>query len=286
MNIATNDWAVARVAQALGKNDTAAFLLQRSKNYRHLFNPATQFIEPRLLDGSWAKPFDPIELGHSSRWHDYTESNAWQTSFGVQHDPAGLIDLYGGRERFVKRLDMLFTVSSAQPPDAPLDIAGLVGQYAHGNEPSHHIAYLYAYAGAPYKTQQRVRMLMDTMYRAIPDGIAGNEDVGQMSAWFVLSALDFYAVDPVSATYILGSPLIDRAIVNVGNGKRLDIVVQRSHPDHLYVQAFTLNGEPQQRAWLTHAEIAGGGSILLQLGSEPNTVFGSAPEHAPPSLKL
>ena len=281
-----NDWAVARVAKALGKHQTAAFLVERSKNYRHGFNPSTRFIEPKLFDGSWAKPFDPIELGHSKQWRDYTESNAWQTSFGVQHDPAGLIDLYGGREPFVKRLDLLFNTSSAQPSDAPLDISGLVGQYAHGNEPSHHIAYLYTYGGAPYKTQQRVRMLMETMYHAAPDGVAGNEDVGQMSAWFVLSALGFYAVDPVGANYILGSPLVERAVIDVGKGKRLEIVVKRNHPKHVYVQAFTLNGVPQQRAWFGHAEIAGGGSILLEMGPEPNVAFGSAPEHLPPSLKL
>ena len=281
-----NDWAVARVANTLGQNEVARFLVERSKNYRHCFNPATRFIEPKLFDGSWAKPFTPTELGHTARWHDYTESNAWQTSFGVQHDPAGLIALYGGRDAFVKRLDLLFTVSSAQPPDAPLDIAGLVGQYAHGNEPSHHIAYLYVYAGAPCRTQQRVRMLMETMYHAAPDGIAGNEDVGQMSAWFVLSALGFYAVDPAGATYILGSPLIERAVLDVGKGKRLEIRAKRSHPGHIYVQAFTLHGVPQQRAWFHHAEIANGGSILLEMGPEPNLTFGSAPEHVPPSLKL
>ena len=281
-----DDWAVARVAQALGKHETAAFLVERSRNYRNCFNHASQFMEPRLLDGSWAKPFDPLELGHSRQWHDYTESNAWQTSFGVQHDPSGLIDLYGGRTHFVKRLDLLFTTSSVQRADAPLDIAGLVGQYAHGNEPSHHIAYLYAHGGAPYKTQQRVRMLMETMYRAEPDGIAGNEDVGQMSAWFVLSALGFYAVDPVGATYILGSPLVDRASVHVGKGKRLEIVVKRSDPTHMYVQTFTLNGNPQQRAWFTHAEIANGASILLEMGPEPNVMFGAAVEHLPPSLHL
>ncbi len=281
-----DDWAVARVAHALGKHHDAAFLVERSKNYRHCFNPVSGFMQPKLLDGSWAEPFDPLELGHSRQWHDYTESNAWQTSFGVQHDPSGLIGLYGGREAFVKRLDLLFTTSSAQGPDAPLDIAGLVGQYAHGNEPSHHIAYLYAYAGAPYKTQQRVRMLMDTMYRAEPDGIAGNEDVGQMSAWFVLSALGFYAVDPVGATYILGSPLVDSAIVQVGRGKQLKIMVKRSDPGHIYVQAFMLNGVPQQRAWFKHAEIANGATIVFVMGPKPNLFFGSAAEHLPPSLEL
>ncbi len=281
-----NDWAIAHVAKKLGKGDEAAMLQARSKNYTHFFNPATQFMQPKLRDGAWATPFDPIEMGHSKRWRDYTESNAWQTSFGIQHDPAGLIELYGGREAFVKRLDMLFTVPSTLPPDAPPDIAGLVGQYAHGNEPSHHIAYLYVYAGAPYKTQARVRSLMDTMYHAAPDGMAGNEDVGQMSAWLLLSALGFYPVDPVSGIYVLGSPLIERATVQVGGGKQLEIEVKRRDPKHAYVQAFTLNGAPQTRAWFRHADIAGGGRLIFEMGPEPNQSFGSAVEQLPPSLVL
>lgn len=281
-----DDWAVANIAYRTGHKKEAAMLVERSKNYRHSFNTASQFMEPKLFDGSWAKPFNPIELGHGSRWRDYTESNAWQTSFGVQHDPAGLIACFGGREQFVQRLDMLFTVPSTLPPDAPLDIAGLVGQYAHGNEPSHHIAYLYVYAGAPHKTQERVRMIMDTLYHAAPDGMAGNEDVGQMSAWYVLSALGFYAVDPVGAAYVLGSPLIDRAVVNVGNGNQLTIEVKRSSPKHLYVHSFTLNGAPQQRAWFRHSDIAGGGHMLLEMGPNPNLAFGSGARDLPPSLEL
>ena len=256
-----DDWAVARVANRFGQDELAATLVERSRNYRNLFNAANRFMQPRLLDGSWASPFTPTELGHSSRWHDYTESNAWQTSFGVQHDVPGLMELYGGREAFTRRLDELFTVSSAQPPDAPDDIAGLVGQYAQGNEPSHHIAYLYVYGGAAHKTQARVRMLMETMYHAAPDGVAGNEDVGQMSAWFVLSALGFYAVDPVGGCYVLGSPLVDRATVRMGDGVVLEITVQRSRPEDCYVQSFTLNGRLVDRAWFAHAEIAQGAEV-------------------------
>ena len=280
------DWAVAHVAKKLGKTEEAAMLQARSTNYRHYFNPATQFMEPKLESGSWATPFDPIEMGHSSKWRDYTESNAWQTSFGIQHDPAGLIALYGGREPFLKRLDLLFTVPSTLPPDAPPDIAGMVGQYAHGNEPSHHIAYLYVYAGAPYKTQARVRMLMDTMYHDAPDGMAGNEDVGQMSAWLLLSALGFYPVDPVSGIYVLGSPLVERASVQVGGGKVLEIEVKRRDPKHAYVQSFTLNGERQEKAWFRHADISNGGRLVFEMGAQPNMSFGTEAEHLPPSLSL
>ncbi len=281
-----NDWAVAHVAREVGKPDMATMLVERSKNYRHFFNPASQFMEPKLENGEWAKPFDPIALGHSRRWRDYTESNAWQTSFGIQHDPAGLIALYGGREKFLKRLDMLFTVPSTLPEDAPPDIAGMVGQYAHGNEPSHHIAYLYVYAGAPHKAQARVRSLMDTQYHAALDGMAGNEDVGQMSAWFLLSALGFYPVDPVGGVYVLGSPLVERATVQLAGGKQLTIEVTRLDPKHAYVQSFRLNGQEQNRAWFRHAEIAGGGQLEFVMGAEPNTRLGSAAESLPPSLIL
>ncbi len=281
-----NDWAVAHVAQKLGKQDEAERLRARSKNYQHFFNASTQFMTPKLENGEWATPFDPIEMGHSKRWRDYTESNAWQTSFGIQHDPAGLIELYGGRDPFIKRLDMLFTVPSTLPPDAPPDIAGMVGQYAHGNEPSHHIAYLYVYAGAPHKTQARVRSLMDTMYHADPDGMAGNEDVGQMSAWFLLSALGFYPVDPVSGNYVIGSPLVEAASVRVANGKRLEIQVKRRSPKDVYVQRFSVNGVAQQRAWFHHSEIASGGQLVFEMGPEPNLELGTAPDHLPPSLVL
>jgi predicted alpha-1,2-mannosidase len=281
-----NDWAISHVADKLGHHDDAALLRARSANYRHYFNPASGFMEPKLENGEWARPFDPIEMGHSKNWRDYTESNAWQTTFGTMHDAAGLIELFGGREPFLAKLDALFTVPSTLPPDAPPDIAGLVGQYAHGNEPSHHIAYLYVYAGAPWKTQARVRSLMDTMYHAEPDGMAGNEDVGQMSAWFILSALGFYPVNPVSGTYVLGSPLVQHAVLELHGGRQLEIEVKRSDPSHAYVQSFTLNGQLQQQAWFHHADIAQGGRIVLELGPEPNTSLGVDPERVPPSLKL
>jgi len=278
-----DDWAIAHVASKLGRADDAAMLQARSLNYRNYFDASAGFMRPRLEDGAWTTPFDPIEMGHSQKWRDYTESNAWQTTFAVQHDPAGLIALFGGRTPFVSKLDRLFTVPSTLPADAPLDIAGLVGQYAHGNEPSHHIAYLYVYAGAPWKTQARVRSLMETMYSDRPDGLQGNEDVGQMSAWYVLSALGFYPVDAVSGNYILGSPLFDHAVVELGQGKRLQIEVERSAPEHAYVQEFWLNGKPQSRAWFAHNEIASGGTIRLKMGAQPALHFATSPAEAPPS---
>ncbi len=161
-----------------------------------------------------------------------------------------------------------------------------MGQYAHGNEPSHHISYLYVYAGAPHKTQARVRSLLETMYADKPDGMQGNEDVGQMSAWYLLSALGFYPVDPVSGNYILGSPLFDSATVELGRGRKLEIVVERKDPAHQYIQSFSLNGKPQQRAWFNHSDIAQGGKLVFTMGAEPNTTFGADASIAPPSLKL
>jgi predicted alpha-1,2-mannosidase len=289
-----DDWAIAHVARKLGKTDDASFLRQRSTNYKNYFDPSIQFMRPKFADGTWANsseghgptPFNPIDLGHWDKWRDYTESNAWQTTFGIQHDVAGNIALFGGRQPFITKLDELFTTSPTLPADAPPDIAGMVGQYAHGNEPSHHIAYLYVYAGQPWKTQSRARSLMETMYAPTPDGIAGNEDVGQMSAWYILSALGFYSVDAVSGNYILGSPLFEHASVDLGNGKSLQIDVQRSDPSHVYIQSFSLNGKRQRRAWFQHAEIAQGGHLSFQMGPDPNKDFASDPSVAPPSLTL
>lgn len=283
---AYNDWAIAHVAKKLGKTDDAAMLTRRSTNYRNYFDPSTKFMRPKLADGAFTAPFDPIDMGHSEKWRDYTESNAWQTTFGVQHDPAGLIELFGGKEPFLTKLDALFTVPSTLPKDAPPDIAGLVGQYAHGNEPSHHIAYLYVYAGAPAKTQSRVRMLLETMYSPHPDGMQGNEDVGQMSAWYLLSSLGFYPVNAVSGDYILGAPLFEQASVALGNGKTLEIKVKRSDPAHQYIQAFELNGTPQQRLWFNHNEIKNGGTLMLAMGPEPHPTLGTDPASLPRSLTL
>jgi predicted alpha-1,2-mannosidase len=286
-----DDWAISHVAAKLGHTDVSSALLQRSFYYRNYFDPTVAFMRPKFANGTWADsseghgtvPFNPDFLGHFSAWRDYTESNAWQTTFAVQHDPAGLIALFGGRAPFLRKLDELFTTPSTLPADAPPDIAGLVGQYAHGNEPSHHIAYLYVYAGQPWKTQARVRSLMETMYADKPDGLQGNEDVGQMSAWYLLSALGFYPVDAVSGHYILGSPLFDHATVELGSGRQLEIEVRRADPTDAYIHAFSLNGQPQQRAWFSHAEIAKGGKLVLQMGTTPLTTFASAPSAAPPS---
>jgi len=279
-----DDWAAAHILRALGHEDEAKALVARSANYRNLFDKSVGFIRPKLESGEWAAPFDPKTTGTSKRWRDFTESNSWQGTWAAQHDPAGYIALYGGRKAFVDKLDSLFAQSTDIAGEVPADMTGLVGMYAHGNEPSHHIAYLYAYGGAPYKTQARVRDLMAGMYQNAPDGLAGNEDCGQMSAWYVMSALGFYAVDPVSANYVFGSPLFSRVSVDLDGGKRLVIEARRQSAANKYIQSATFNGKPYAKPWFRHADIANGGTFVFEMGPQPNMAFGADPAAAPPSM--
>jgi predicted alpha-1,2-mannosidase len=279
-----DDWAMARLAEALGRQEEAAFFRKRSLNYRNLWDPATGFVRPRLSDGTFAGPFDPKTVGVSKKWRDFTEANSWQATWQAQHDPAGYIELLGGREKFIAKLDALFTESQQMVGEVVVDMTGLIGMYAHGNEPSHHVAYLYAYAGAPYKTQQRVREILDTQYAAAPDGLSGNEDCGQMSAWYVISALGFYAVDPVSANYVFGTPLFEKATIDVGGAKPLIIEAKRKSEKDIYIQSVTLNGKPYTKSWFRHADVAQGGTIALTMGPEPNRKFGAGAGDVPPSL--
>lgn len=281
-----DDWAIAHVAKKLGHADDAKMLAARSLNYRNYYDRSMGFARPKLANGEWAPNFSPIEMGTTKKWRDFTESNSWQTTFGVQHDAAGLIEILGGPKGFVAKLDELFDQKTVLPPDAPPDIAGLVGQYAQGNEPSHHIAYLYAYAGQPHKTQARIRMLMETMYSANPDGLQGNEDVGQMSAWYIMSAMGFYPVDPVSGNYVFGTPLFDSVTLQLGGGKRLEVVAHRGAATDQYIQSVTFNGKPHTRSWFNHREIVNGARIVFEMGSKPNLEFGSQAADIPPSLVL
>ena len=286
MEYSYDDWAVAHVARAVGATEDAKLLVERSKNYQHLFDSSAGFIRSRLENGNWAEPFTSTEMGYSMQWRDYTESDPWETTFTVQHDPAGLIELFGGPQAFVEKLDTLFTTSSALPADAPPDIAGMVGQYAHGNEPCHHMAYLYCYAGAAHKTQDRVRRLLEMEYDDQPDGLAGNEDCGQMSAWYVMSSLGFYAVDPVSGNYVFGTPLFERAEVEVRPGKKLVVEAKRNSASDQYIQSVAFNGNPHPNLWFRHSDIANGATIVFTMGPKPNEQFGAGTEALPPSLVL
>jgi predicted alpha-1,2-mannosidase len=278
-----DDWAIAHVAQALRKTEDAEQLLKRSRNYRNYFDPRTEFLRAKLSDGKWAEPFDPIELGYSKKWRDYTESNSWQTTFGIQHDVTSYITFFGGEKAFLAKLDGLFNAPPTLPPDAPPDIAGLVGQYAHGNEPSHHIAYLYSFAGQPHKTQKMVRQLLTTMYSDTLGGIAGNEDCGQMSAWYILSAIGFYSVDPVSAKYIFGTPLFDKVTVHLSSGRDLIVEAHRDTPDSFYIDTVELNSKPHPESWFHHADVAQGGRFVLRLRKDPGSTFGESASDRPVS---
>ncbi|MHC1479406.1 GH92 family glycosyl hydrolase [Frateuria aurantia] len=282
LEYAYDDWAVAELAKAAGADADRTFLIKRSQNYKHVFDPKTQFARARNTDGSWIEPFDPRAMGHSSRWRDFTESNAWQATFLNQHDIYHFIEQFGGDEPFIRKLDGLFAADPTLPADAPPDIAGMIGQYAHGNEPSHHVSYLYAYAGQPWKTQALVRRLLSEMYDDKPDGEAGNDDCGQMSAWFVLNSLGLYPVDPVSGVYVLGSPAVLQAEMALGGGQ-LRIVAHDNSPRNVYVQSVRFNGQPHTRNWIRHGELIAGGVLEFQMGATPNRDFGVAQADRPPS---
>lgn len=281
LEYAYDDYAAAHLAEAAGDRVGAERLRRRSGNWANVFDRRIGFARGRLADGRWAEPYDPIALGHSKRWRDFTESNGWQATFLNQHDVPGLIAAMGGDAAFEAKLDALFNGPSTLPADAPPDISGLVGQYAHGNEPSHHVAYLYAYCGAAWKTQAMVRRLLTEMYAAKPDGIIGNDDCGQMSAWFILSSLGFYPVDPVSTQYVLGSPLFDRAVLRLSNGRRLIVEAADNAPDAPYVQSVRWRGQPWTRGWIDHATVMQGGTLRFQMGRTPNRAFAAAPQDRP-----
>jgi len=284
LEYAYDDWAMATLAEAAGAHDDAERLRVRSRNYANLFDRKQGFIRPRLGNGRWAEPYDPRAIGHDwRRWRDFTESNGWEATFLNQHDLHHYIEMFGGEKAFEAKLDQLFTVSG-MGEGAPPDIAGLIGQYAHGNEPSHHVAYLYAYAGAHHKTQARVRMLLDTMYRDQPDGLAGNEDCGQMSAWYLMSALGLYAVDPVSGDYVFGSPLFRRATMLLADRRKLVIEAEGVSDRNFYIQSVTWDGKPWTRSWIAHETLIKGGRLVFAMGPEPNPAFGRTPHDRPPSF--
>jgi predicted alpha-1,2-mannosidase len=286
LEYAYDDWVMAHMADAVGEHGDAKALRERSRNYRNVFDKTKNFVRPRGSDGKWLEPFDPRAMGHSKKWRDFTESNAWQATFLNQHDVYAYMELFGGAKAFEQKLDALFAASSELPDDAPPDIAGMVGQYAFGNEPAHHVPYLYAYSGAHHKTQARVRMLLETMYLPAPDGLPGNEDCGQMSAWYVMSALGLYAVDPVSTNYVFGSPLLDRAEVQLGGNKSLIVQTQGNGPGKPYIQSVTWNGKPWTKSWISHAELTTGGTLSFQMGDKPNPSFGSALADRPPAFGM
>jgi predicted alpha-1,2-mannosidase len=277
LEYAYDDWCIAQVAKALGREADYRRYLQQAQYYKNIFDTASGFMRAKI-NATWVAPFDPAEVNFN-----YTEANAWQYSFCVPQDVEGLIELFGGRAAFVSRLDELFTTDPGTSGREQPDITGLIGQYAHGNEPSHHMAYLYGYAGESWKTQQRVREIMAAMYSDRPDGLCGNEDCGQMSAWYIFSAIGFYPVTPGSDIYIIGSPLFDSVTIDVGGGRSFVIRAQNVSPRNTYIQSAYLNGEEYTKSFLRHRDIARGGELVFEMGAEPNREWGSGTEDRPRS---
>lgn len=258
-----DDYAAADMAKRMGKTEDAAYFARRADFYKNLFDSSTQFMRPKKSDGTWKSPFNPSQIGHAeSVGGDYTEGNAWQYTWHVQHDVPGLIALFGGEEPFLNKLDSLFTLKLET---TQADVTGLIGQYAHGNEPSHHVTYLYALAGRPERTQELIREIFDTQYSPKPNGLCGNDDCGQMSAWYMFSAMGFYPVNPVSGEYVFGAPQLPEFVLHLADGKTFTIKAEGLSEANKYVKSITLNGEPYTKNFISHADIVKGGTLVYQI---------------------
>lgn len=279
LEYALADGCIARLAKALKAEKDYKYFQKRSQSYRdYYFDKQTKFMRGIDSKGHFREPFDPFKTIH--RADDYTEGTAWQYIWLVPHDVHGLISIFGGDKPFTNKLDSLFIVQGDMGEDASPDISGLIGQYAHGNEPSHHIVYLYDYAGQPWKTASRVREVLNTMYHDNVDGLSGNEDVGQMSAWYILSSLGFYQVEPAGGRYVFGSPLFDEATMNVGKGRTFRIIAHNNSKENMYIQSVKLNGKPYTRSYIDFKDIVRGGKLEFMMGSKPSK-FGVKPADRP-----
>jgi len=273
LEFAYNDWCIARMAKEMGMEEEYNTYSERATRYRKYFDPVTGFMRGVMSTGEWRTPFNPRYSDHA--FDDYVEGNAWQWTWFVPHDPYGLIDLMGGREQFIIKLDSLFSVTSEiEGENRSADISGLIGQYAHGNEPSHHIAHFYNYADEPWKTQKLIDQILNTLYFNNPDGLSGNEDCGQMSAWYVLNAMGFYSVAPGDPVYSIGRPLFDKVTVLLENGKKFTVETKNNSAENLYIQNITLNGYSLETPFFTHADITDGGHLLITMGPQPSTLIG------------
>lgn len=281
MEYAVGDWGLAMMAQKMGKEDIYNTFWKRGHYYEQYFDKSINFIRPKMNDGSWRAPYDPFLSIHG--WGDFCEGNGWHYTFFVPQHPEGLISLMGGDDRFVSKLDSLFVAEGDMGEQASADISGLIGMYAHGNEPSHHVAYLYVYAGQQWKTAEKVSYIQHNFYTDRPDGIIGNEDCGQMSAWHVLSALGFYQVNPSHGVYVFGSPLFEKVTVNLPEGKTFTIEAPAVSKDNKYIQSVRLNGVSYPKSYITYEDIMKGGTLTFEMGNKPNKLFGTAPADRPRS---
>jgi predicted alpha-1,2-mannosidase len=270
------------MARAMGRTAIADRFDKRALNWRNSFDSKTGFVRARKADGSFRVPFDATAINYGS---DYTEGNAWQYSWFMPQDEGGLIRALGGDAATVKKLDAMFDYDNSKIDYSHAeDIAGLIGQYIHGNEPSHHVAYLYAYAGAPWRTQERLAQIVASQYKPTPDGLAGNDDLGQMSAWLLFTAMGFYPVAPGSGEYVLGRPFADRTVLHLPNGKRFTIEAPELSATNRYVGSVTLNGAALDRSFVRHSEIVAGGVLRFTMAAKPNTAWGNAAAARPYSI--
>ncbi|GAA4327030.1 GH92 family glycosyl hydrolase [Mucilaginibacter gynuensis] len=272
LEYAIDDWCVAQVAKKMGKQDDYAYFSKRAGYYKNYYDPKSGFMRGRVSEDQWRTPYSPFISIHEHG--DFSEGNGWEYTFLVPHDVEGMINLLGGRDKFNKKLDSLFTAEGDMGASKSPDVSGLIGQYAHGNEPGHSMAYLYDYSGQPWKTAEKVRFILDDFYTDKADGIIGNEDVGQMSAWYVLSALGFFPVNPANGLYVFGSPTVQEAKLALGNNKTFHIIVKNNGPKNKYINAMKLNGVDYTKTYFKHSDIMNGGVLEITMGSKPGTVWG------------
>jgi len=279
LEYAMDDWSFAQVAKEMGRDGDYREFMKRSAYYKNLFDPNTKFMRAKKSDGTWREPFDPFFAKYGG---DYTEGNAWQYTWYVPQDVHGLIGLMGGPETFTARLDSTFILRGTQDAEKNVeDISGLIGQYAHGNEPSQHIPYLYVYAGKPWKTQEKIAQIINTLYDNTPGGICGNEDCGQLSAWYIFSVMGFYPVNPAEGVYVFGTPMIPAATINLENGKTFRITATNYSDKNIYIQSVKLNDKPYSKTYIRHSDIVKGGTLEYTMGPSPNKSWGRDPADQP-----
>lgn len=283
LEYAIDDYCIAQMAKALNKTADYTYFSKRSKLYSLYFDPSVQFMRGKLANGNWRSPFDPFSSKH--REDDYVEGNAWQYTWLVPQDVEGLIELFGGDKAFTNKLDSLFTLPLDLGTNGSPDISGLIGNYAQGNEPNHHITYLYTYAGQPWKTADLIRKIDHDFYSSKPDGLCGNEDVGQMSAWYVFSAMGFYPVNPANGAYVFGTPLVNDAIISLPGNKKFNIKVVGNSTENKYIQKIVLNGKAYTKSYILHKAITAGGNMQIYMGNKPSATWGVKPEDRPVSTK-
>jgi predicted alpha-1,2-mannosidase len=281
MEYAVADWGIAQMAKRMGKQADYENYSKRADYFKNYFDKNIGFIRAKMNDGSWRTPYDPIKANHTVS--DFTEGNGWQYTFFAPQNPEGLIDLFGGDKAFTQKLDQFFVTHGDLGEHASPDISGLIGQYAHGNEPSHHIAYLYAFAGEQWKTAEKVRFILNDFYTNKPDGIIGNEDCGQMSAWYIISSMGLYQVNPMNGLFVFGSPQFDKATIKLPENKSFTVIAENNSSKNIYIQKVELNGKPYTKSFILYHEIMSGGTLKFYMGAKPNYDFGTKKEDRPVS---